>query len=202
MFASLSPSPEPIDLNTPPVSPIQIADADTLELQATIHTPLKVSQGIHPRRGVKRRRTEPADVHTDLPVCNNSSDPFGDYSTELVGGSCQTLVSDSLGSIIGSGTSNVPSPRGMEDSELAEYPVDSFEHYIDAVLADCAGFFQITKILFVVQGWDTKWQRSTVADMLGSPHQALTLMFFRLHGITYSVFILGMNFVSHALAHN
>jgi hypothetical protein len=164
MFASLSPSPEPIDLNMPPVSPVQIAGSGTLELQAMIHTPLKVSQGIHPRRGVKRRRTEPADVHTDPSVssCNNSSDPFGDYSTEPVGDSCRAAVSDILGSTIGSGTSNVPTPRGMEDSEQAELPVDSFEHYVDAVLADCAGFFQIGKILFVVQGWDTKWQRSTV----------------------------------------
>jgi hypothetical protein len=33
---------------------------------------------------------------------------------------------------------------------------------VDAVLAECCGFFQISKTLFVVQGWDVKGQRSTV----------------------------------------
>jgi len=41
--------------------------------------------------------------------------------------------------------------------------VDPYEHYADAALADCCGFFQITKTLFVVQGWDAKRQRSTVS---------------------------------------
>jgi hypothetical protein len=160
MSASPTPSPERIELCTPPDSPslktcAQFSASGTLDLQAAIRTPPRAPQGVHPRRGVKRRRpdSDPADGHTDMAGCDDSADVFGDYSTGPVGDSSRAVVSDDLGRTIGSGASDV----------FTQYGMDSFEHYADAVLADCAGFFQISKILFVVQGWDPKRQRSMVS---------------------------------------
>lgn len=39
---------------------------------------------------------------------------------------------------------------------------DEEDAYTASVMADCAGFFQISESLFVVQGWDTKRERPTV----------------------------------------
>jgi hypothetical protein len=54
-----------------------------------------------------------------------------------------------------------PNPGGLETGTDG---IDPFDHYLDAALADCAGFFQISEKLFVVQGWDMKGRRSTVGQ--------------------------------------
>jgi hypothetical protein len=54
-----------------------------------------------------------------------------------------------------------PKPTGI-DSAIELEEIDHFEHYVNGALAGCAGLVQISKQLFVVQGWDEKWQRSTV----------------------------------------
>jgi hypothetical protein len=178
-MSSSSPSPERIELCTPPDSPnsetsFQFAASDTLDPLAAIWTPPKASQEVQPRRGVKRKRPDAdlAEVDTDtLLVCDDSSrtisgtDVFGEFSTEPVGalgGSGDAdlaVVSGDPGRTICPGASDVSTRHGMEDSDQAGHP---FEHYVDAVLAECCGFFQISKTLFVVQGWDVKGQRSTV----------------------------------------
>ena len=40
---------------------------------------------------------------------------------------------------------------------------DTYEHYLELVLADCVGFYQITKTIFVVQGWDMRGNAGTVS---------------------------------------
>ena len=40
---------------------------------------------------------------------------------------------------------------------------NGYEHYLDLVLADCVGFYQISKTIFVVQGWDARANMSTVS---------------------------------------
>lgn len=40
------------------------------------------------------------------------------------------------------------------DVESSSADSDTFEDYMDLVLADCANFYQILPTLFVVQGWD------------------------------------------------
>jgi hypothetical protein len=89
-------------------------------------------------------------------------------------------------------------------SELTGQGVDPYEHYAEAALADCSGFFQISKVLFVVQGWDVKGQRSTVSqpNLLEdlSQHRTAHWNIFRHHGIICSTFILGMNSALHAPA--
>lgn len=182
MSASPSPSPERIELCTPPDSPnwescFQFSAPDTLDPLETTRTPLKAPKGVQPRRGVKRRRPDSAVVKVPsvtLPECDDSSrtisnlnvDIFGQYSTVPMGAGGGSdnpggaVVSDDFG---GSNWSGEFSQHGMEDSELAGNRVDSYESYVDATLADCCGFFQISKTLFVVQGWDSKGQRSTVS---------------------------------------
>jgi hypothetical protein len=204
MSASPSPSPERIELCTPPDSPnwescFQFSAPDTLDPLETTRTPLKAPKGVQPRRGVKRRRPDSDLVEAPpnaLPVCDDSSttisngDVFGEYSTGPVGTFDPSLAVVS------------------DDGGLAGNRVDSYEHYVDAALADCCGFFQISKTLFVVQGWDAKGQRSTVSRIFffhkTSLHRPLTgtIIIFRLCGIICSVFVLGMNYVSPAPAHN
>jgi hypothetical protein len=196
MSASPSPSPERVELCTPPDSPKWdncFHYSGTLDPLEATRTPLKAPQGVHPRRGVKRRRrdSDPVEVPTSaLPVCDDSNgDVFGEYSTGPVGtfDPGRVVVSDNC--------------------KLLGNRVDPYEHYVDAALADCCGFFQISKTLFVVQGWDAKGQRSTVSRYFfhkTNLHQPLTgaILIFRLRGITCSVFVLGMNYVSPVPAHN
>jgi len=40
---------------------------------------------------------------------------------------------------------------------------ETYERYIDLVLADCVGFYQISKTVFVVQGWDPRANTGTVS---------------------------------------
>jgi len=40
---------------------------------------------------------------------------------------------------------------------------DTYGHYLELVLADCVGFYQITNTIFVVQGWDTRGNVGTVS---------------------------------------
>jgi hypothetical protein len=40
---------------------------------------------------------------------------------------------------------------------------DTYGHYLELVLADCVGFYQITNTIFVVQGWNTRGNVGTVS---------------------------------------
>jgi hypothetical protein len=40
---------------------------------------------------------------------------------------------------------------------------EAYERYLDLVLADCVGFYQISKTVFVVQGWDPRANTGTVS---------------------------------------
>ena len=42
--------------------------------------------------------------------------------------------------------------------------LSAFEKYFDAVLSSCAGFFHISRDIFVVQGWDARREQATVGD--------------------------------------
>jgi hypothetical protein len=43
----------------------------------------------------------------------------------------------------------------LQDSQPSGQGV-TYKHYLELVLADCVGFYQITKTIFVVQGWDMR----------------------------------------------
>jgi hypothetical protein len=40
---------------------------------------------------------------------------------------------------------------------------DTYGHYLELVLADCVGFYQITNTIFVVQGWDMRGNVGSVS---------------------------------------
>jgi hypothetical protein len=161
---SVSPSPEHIEICTPPDSPKIVFDGQewsTPEVkraasQDTMVTPPKALRAGWARRGVKRRRPDSVDVTIgNVPTGGegtNFVDVFGEYSRDLPGGSEETNTLDLEGS-------SLPNDSGLiTEPEL----VDPYEHYTDAALANCCGFFQISKTLFVVQGWDIQGKRSTV----------------------------------------
>ena len=41
---------------------------------------------------------------------------------------------------------------------------NTYEYYLELVLADCVGFYQITNTIFVVQGWDIRGNVGTVSS--------------------------------------
>jgi hypothetical protein len=62
-------------------------------------------------------------------------------------------------------------PPEMDNTENVERSceleeLNAFEKYFDAVLSNCAGFFHISKNIFVVQGWDARKGQATVDDQL------------------------------------
>jgi hypothetical protein len=100
-----------------------------------------------------------------------SSDVFGDYrqGDTLFQKSGQNMLDDDFGESTWSTSSGIIGEPGREsytqntaNLEPSSDGNDPFEHYLDAALADCVGFFQISEKLFVVQGWDVKGRMSTV----------------------------------------
>jgi hypothetical protein len=166
---SVSPSPERIEICTPPESPnVAFNDQDPSSgpeitfptSSSIIITPSKAIREVKFRRRSKRRRLDSVDVAINISDNDDESedlsDVFGGYSHGPL---------DALGS----GESVVPiDVEGAQLQVTADLEsggiTDTFEHYADAALAGCSGFFQISEMLFVVQGWDVKWQRSTVSE--------------------------------------
>jgi hypothetical protein len=181
---SVSPSPERIEICTPPDSPkieFNGREWSSPEIMfpaslGAVVTPPKALRGVLPRRGVKRRRPDSVDVAVNTPNdgkgTNSASDVFGEHIEGSSPGESEQTISNTL-DLEGSTWSNyseVITEHGLEGGtlsatcpELTWQDVDPFEHYADAALADCSGFFQISEMLFVVQGWDAKGQRSTVS---------------------------------------
>jgi hypothetical protein len=60
---------------------------------------------------------------------------------------------------------NIPLDVGSTDPELIERNVDddAYLHYVDLVLADGIGIYQISQTIFVVQGWDSRSISGTVS---------------------------------------
>lgn len=53
----------------------------------------------------------------------------------------------------------LPQEASQVESQVSS---SSYDPYLEAVLANCAGFYRVSSDLFVVQGWDIKRQRATV----------------------------------------
>jgi len=97
---SVSPSPERIEICTPPNSPKFGFPLPTSPTSAVPATPLKVPIGVHPRRGGKRRRLDSDSVEADTLHINDkdgtygNSDVFGGYSKESTRESEQVSLPD------------------------------------------------------------------------------------------------------------
>jgi hypothetical protein len=211
---SVSPSPERIEICTPPDSPDIVFDdneqdwspidvAFTLTSNGPI-TPVRNPRGVVPRRRFKRKRVDSADATSIAKPSNDHGTGSPETSKEYSAGSESVQRHDeNLSSVLdlAASTSPISNTTGLD---LAAEEMDNFEHYVNAALADCAGFFQISKQLFVVQGWDEKWQRSTVGRQ-NTGTQATSLctngdIISSRRGTTFSVFGLGKSVVWCALA--
>jgi hypothetical protein len=66
----------------------------------------------------------------------------------------------------------------MDNADVVEQinlqELTAFEKYFDAVLSNCAGFFPVSKNIFVVQGWDMRKERATVSDQFSIPQYLRT----------------------------
>jgi len=56
-------------------------------------------------------------------------------------------------------TAQAPTPS------LQQVDRSSYKLYMEAVLANCAGFYRVSNEFFVVQGWDTRRERASVGLM-------------------------------------
>jgi hypothetical protein len=179
---SVSPSPERIEICTPPDSPnVGFCEAPSSLLPVT--PPRALARRVYPRRGAKRRKRSSSSGSVDKPtneiLANDGSgeldisDVFGVHSVSVEtfpdsmglgrpmwqddsDTSAQNRSKESWGELAPTSSTNA-------SSESTGQGIDPYEYYADATLADCCGFFQISKNIFVVQGWDAKGQRSTVS---------------------------------------
>jgi hypothetical protein len=179
---SVSPSPERIEICTPPDSPsVGFCAAPSPLLPVT--PPRAFARRVYPRRGAKRRKRSSSSGSVDEPtneiLANDGSgslvisDVFGVHSVSVetfpdnmgLGGPMWLDDSDTFAQNRSKESCGEPAPTNSADapSESTGQGIDPYEYYADATLADCCGFFQISKTILVVQGWDVRGQRSTVS---------------------------------------
>jgi hypothetical protein len=208
---SVSPSPERIEICTPPDSPDVVFD-DSEQGWSPIDmtfaptsngpiTPVRNPRGIVPRRRFKRKRVDSADAMSIATPTNDHRTGSPDTSKEYSEGSAQRDEENVSGVLdLAASTSSifpgvVYEPSGCHTPNTtgwnsATEEMEPFEHYVNAALADCAGFFQISKQLFVVQGWDEKWQRSTVGRQnTGTQATSLSIKLTTVTAILFPVIV-------------
>ena len=138
-----------IQIDTPPASPTHLSldytpehSHSTKSTAVFDFTPGRQKRRLHGPLPPKRRRVASPEHPDELP--NNQSQLI-DMESAVDDGSVSDDLQHSL------------APR---QSALHE---NGYEHYLDLVLADCVGFYQISETIFVVQGWDARANTSTVS---------------------------------------
>jgi hypothetical protein len=133
---------EDIQIDTPPPSPTLLnvdrhntPDARTTE--AVDVTPSRRRKQLRIPVRNKRQRVAPLELPNEI---SGSQVHFTDDSF--------------LDNTFAAGDLQNSQPSGQDDT---------YGHYLELVLADCVGFYQITNTIFVVQGWDTKGNAGNVS---------------------------------------
>jgi hypothetical protein len=143
-----APPPDILTILPPPESPPSLwyttSSADAGVTEASI-SPVKASRS---RRLQKRKRTQAPTSILDEGTELVDVQPF-EKNVQL-GSNTILHLSDSVGQI--QTTTSMPTGQG------------TYQAYLEYVLADCAGFYQISSRLCVVQGWDSKKKRVTVSE--------------------------------------
>jgi len=145
---SLSPSPSHlILLDSPPLSPTTLALTDV-----GCSPPSSPLGGICDLTPVKRRRQKGSQAHKKR---QRQKSATNDYSQD---------AEDEPFELPDWGEDGGPhSPLTSSDARTNIDSVDEdFERYVDLVQADCLGFYQISRTVYVVQGWD-KQKEGTVS---------------------------------------
>lgn len=68
----------------------------------------------------------------------------------------------------------LPFPEDLNPVAESEVADDGYAEFADCVLEGAAGFFQISRTLFVVQGWDKRTRRGTVRSTQNCSIHSLT----------------------------
>ena len=136
---------EEIQIDTPPLSPTALGLDflhDTPHARAT-----EVADIITPSRRQKRphiplrnKRQRVASLELSDEISSNQVQPTDElfFNDAFAAGDLQNSQ-----------------PSGQDNT---------YEHYLELVLADCVGFYQITNTIFVVQGWDIRGNVGTVSS--------------------------------------
>jgi hypothetical protein len=159
---SLSPNSPAICLETPPASPsaavainlsldspVNLQDLQSLAPVAAI-TPVK-----RPRRYERGQKRKRADEGCSPPVETQELSEERFWGTE--GSSPREVETD----IVGPEPTNDLQPAGYFD-------------FVDAVLADIAPFYQISRTLFVSTGWSLQTRTCTVSDLKNKQEMLMT----------------------------
>lgn len=148
---SESPSPERIDVCTPPDSPNAVFDVQCSpsihenenELLVEFQSPQKRSRPLTAR--ILKRKRE--DIRLDRSGEDFPSTSETTTRNERDGGwMMNTYDEDSIGT--------VPGPVDLGINPGSSPSNNNYEQYLELALANCAEFVQISSTLFVVQGWD------------------------------------------------
>jgi hypothetical protein len=133
---------EDIQIDTPPPSPtslnVDLHDTPNARTTEVVDvTPSRRQKQLHIPLRNKRRRVASLEL-----------------SDEISGSQVHPTDDAFFNDVFAAGDLQNSQPSGQDDT---------YEHYLELVLADCVGFYQITNTIFVVQGWDARGNAGTVS---------------------------------------
>jgi hypothetical protein len=186
-----------IRLQTPPASPVLLSLDDLPSPESIIHKNAKKKSYTvispqkkprHPGTGSKKGRQKRT---TDVFQASDADDRFSlqnetFYSVHPVEDGSSQYSLDSIDGLPES--SNI----GISSTAFDAIDSDEFEYYtyVESVLDFVAGLFQVSAMVFVVQGWDMKRASATVSFKVISIRRSTVThawTFERLHGIILNV---------------
>jgi hypothetical protein len=114
---------------------------------------------VTPSKRAKRARALTVQAPRCKTACSNAPE------IELADGVDEDVFTMHEIKDIGSGPTDIMSPKtnSLATSLLSTEYDNNYDHYVDAALADCAGFVQISTSFFVAQGWESRSATTTVS---------------------------------------
>jgi hypothetical protein len=159
MFAL--PNPKRITLDSPPPSPVRAIQLQLIDAarQETTETP--------PRRKrsatVGGRKRQKIGGHRKSTAHNDSSDGEAFW----VDNNFETFAdNDQDGEAFWDDDNLQLFTDNDQDGEATEYQEEGYSVFVDAILAEECALYQLTKSLFIVNGWDCKAAAATVSSVI------------------------------------
>jgi hypothetical protein len=161
---SALPNQQRISLNSPPPSP-----PPAIKFQL-IHDVRQETADTPPRRKrsatVGGRKKQKIGDHRKLTACNDSED----RETFWVDNHCQMFTDNDQDSEAFWDDNNfqlfTDTDQDGEATECQEEEPEGYSAFVDAVLAGECALYQLTKSLFIVNGWDCKAEAATVSSVI------------------------------------
>jgi hypothetical protein len=144
-YMSTSPPQSPVEdiqIDTPPPSPTSL----NVDLHDTLNTRATEVVDVTPSRRQKQ-------LH--IPLRNKRQTMASlELPNEISGSQVHPTDDPFFNDVLEAGDLQNSQPSGQDDTH---------KHYLELVLVDCVGFYQIANTIFVVQGWDTRSNVGTVS---------------------------------------